>query len=146
VALRRSDIVGKRILQVLQTPWVENPPGSDYSSSHGFVQLESGAIFPISILSILDKDQAEIEEAHLSPGEAEPLDFRNTASCVGEVIEEVLLCEDWCPYALGLFLSSKRVLCQIDSPGCSGPGLVAGDVFVTHRPVVFWDRLPFLMK
>ena len=140
-SLRRSDIVNRAVAQVLQTPWIPIAPGNEYLGCEGIVQLDTGVVFSISAKNYFEDN---IEHLDLRKTKTIPFDFGTQETCVGETIQEVLLSESWCPFSLGLLLSSKRVFCINNSPWSSGPILVDEAWYRSHGALVFWDHKPFV--
>ncbi len=114
--LTRPDIVGRRILAVLQTPW-NWAPKYDVSLCRAFVRLDSGVTFELS------DDDAPLHELPAEDAMNQELfDFQFPAhcrSCVGESIDDVVVSDYW--PTIGLLLSSQRfLLCQDWGPHAFG--------------------------
>jgi hypothetical protein len=132
-SLHREDIIGKRIVGVLQSSWSST---GDVSACDVYVFLDNGVLFEL----------ASPEAAQLSPSVV-PLDslrpavFSNEPQpCTGEVVEEVIVSDYW--PLVGLLLSSNRFLyCSDDySPRSVGACLApVGELYGWDDVRPFWE-------
>jgi hypothetical protein len=99
--LQREDIVGKRVVGVLQSPWSSF---SDISACDVYVLLDNGVLFALA-----SPEATTLSVSVVPLDSLQPADLSNSPPpCIGEVVEEVLVSDCW--PLIGLLLSSNRFL------------------------------------
>ena len=134
--LRREDIVGRRIAEVLQGPVHTEPDG--YSGCAGYVRLEDGTIFGLIWTNAPESDLVAVAnetQLELSRGQV----FGDENGCVGDTIVNLLRSVYW--PSIGVLLASDRLLVMSDDFTLSHVRLClskVGEVFSIDEAVPFW--------
>jgi hypothetical protein len=109
--LQRSDIVGHRILRVLQTPWITDRDNPDFAVEvcEVFVVLDSGVVFALCPPFDADNQLLPIETIDRDVRYLIPAELRHCDDRIdGQTIVEVVTAEHW-PW-FGLLLSDGKCL------------------------------------
>lgn len=137
LALRREDIVGRRIKRVLCSAWDEDPDG--FAACLVYVELTGGVLFELQGV-----DFGDVETIWRL--DARKLDLRLpdrwiSKECVGVRVREVVASEFW--HTIGLLLEDDKLL--IVSEDCSpkrvGPCVHRiGEAYTYEDFVEYWSR------
>lgn len=109
--VKPADIVGNRIVRVMQTPWHQI---DDVTLCQVYIVLDSGLVFELTPPE--DGLARDLGGASVNTARLIDVDFGGSVTCNGDIVLDVLRSEYW--PTIGLLLSSGRYLhCGSPTPG-----------------------------